>query len=518
MAAVPWTARANSHEHLEYLPSPEDIISGIAESLQQGRPGPPSVSRESLVFNDATLGLDRMLRLSSLERLMLNGTVTETSRRETIRRFLQTLDPSLPVSRPELFSNWPEREHILSDLVSQTLRNHTLHEIFSAVRTASGTPRSDSEYFRALLTVGTHHTGISQYLEAGHTRSFLMGDVLDPDTNIRILRHYVERTPLAERSRLSVSCPTRVPQNEAARAQHLDATTSYLRRVMGVLSTGGAQVDLQLSVGRNLLKGTGEGWVRRRAYLSDLLSRLPNSVGIDITQGIEEAYRPDFSPDRLEVVRSNIEDLFRMAGGRDVRIHAFEGGNAGIFYDALAEALENLARNPGRRPTSIRIGHIAHLDEPRFLPLFQRLRDSGVPVRIEVNPESNRVLQGSTAETIIERIRAAHRAGIPVELGTDGEGVLSRTVLDQLQDLQEYLRSQDLRGPRLNEELQLLDRLRRDTGITEEQWQSFLARRRERLHDHSFQTFCLWMVAGFRHGGAPCSLAEAIRLMNSCHP
>jgi hypothetical protein len=122
-------------------------------------------------------------------------------------------------------------------------------------------------------------------------------------------------------------------------------------------------------------------------------------------------------------MRKRLVQLFEASTreGIGVRLHAFENGSTGGFYDALWGALEE-CRIRKCEPSRLRVGHIYDLDDDSLKKLLKHVKKSDII--FEVNPESNYALLEPNTRMLVERIESMHRKGLRVAIGADGIGIL----------------------------------------------------------------------------------------------
>ncbi len=199
-----------------------------------------------------------------------------------------------------------------------------------------------------------------------------------------------------------------------------------------------ARTELRLfySVGRSDILN-GADLRRLRFQLEDLmlfaryLDR-PILGGIDIAGSIGERDQSDGNERELQRVIENFHEFFDMCARFKIplRIHAFEGANRGLFYQALWYAIEEYRGDP----LAIRIGHTNKLtkawigdaaaDRGSAAYLGALRANERISVVLESNFVSNHVLQDASLASLVNTARMAKAVGHTVVPGGDGGGFL----------------------------------------------------------------------------------------------
>jgi len=155
-----------------------------------------------------------------------------------------------------------------------------------------------------------------------------------------------------------------------------------------------------------LQRGSREGWLH----------------GVDISGSLWDSIS-DYDQPAEDLMRIRLKRIFEASSeaGFGIRIHAFEHGKQGGFYNALWDALRE-CKKEGCTPPALRIGHISDLDPESLNRLLKWVPKKNLI--FEVNAESNLRLLGPTSEDLIERIERLHTKGLRVAMGSDGVGIL----------------------------------------------------------------------------------------------
>ena len=144
--------------------------------------------------------------------------------------------------------------------------------------------------------------------------------------------------------------------------------------------------------------------------------------GIDISGSLwDSAFSYDV--DASALMKERLMELFRTSRdtGIGIRLHAFENGKTGGFYDALWGALEE-CKKARCEPQNLRIGHIYDLDDESLKRLLKSVKKESLV--FEVNAESNYQLLEPRTRMLVDRIEALHKKGLRVAIGSDGIGIL----------------------------------------------------------------------------------------------
>ncbi|NDF14107.1 hypothetical protein EB061_02145 [bacterium] len=144
--------------------------------------------------------------------------------------------------------------------------------------------------------------------------------------------------------------------------------------------------------------------------------------GVDISGSLWDSTF-EYGEDSTELMRKRLLQLFEASSqaGIGVRLHAFENGTIGGFYDALWSALKECKKRKCT-PNRLRIGHIYDLDDDSLERLLKYVKKSDVI--FEVNAESNYALREPNTHMLVERIESMHGKGLRVAIGSDGIGIL----------------------------------------------------------------------------------------------
>lgn len=152
--------------------------------------------------------------------------------------------------------------------------------------------------------------------------------------------------------------------------------------------------------------GTKEGWLH----------------GIDISGSLWDRTF-SYDVDASALMKERLIDLFKKSRESDIgiRLHAFENGRSGGFYDALWGALED-CKKARCSPPNLRIGHIYDLDDESLNRLLKSVKKESLI--FEVNAESNYQLLEPRTRMLVDRIESLHKKGLRVAIGSDGIGIL----------------------------------------------------------------------------------------------
>lgn len=157
--------------------------------------------------------------------------------------------------------------------------------------------------------------------------------------------------------------------------------------------------------------------------------------GVDISGSITEVLGYSAPDLKSDLIKKNLTLLLTYISENhlSLKVHAFEGANSGPFYDALRDVLKNY-KGPS---FELRIGHIAKLSKD-WCDFFKTLH-ALISVKIEANIASNLYLNSSvTLGDLKKNIEMAKEYSFPVNLGSDGRGILQGSSYLEQKELLEH--------------------------------------------------------------------------------
>lgn len=408
------TIRANNHhEHLENAPRAEDFL--------------PSAERywDSVGINNIYSPSQRPY--SDADRM----------RSETNRNLVFHL---VRIFEKE-FQGLPDAERRLEDKINSILSrmkdNSTLHDLATQI-----SPADPKQGLKLLLEFPTAADGSpigdrKLYIAIERTRREIF-KVVKPDVMADIFGRFFASESKTNGGVLHVTASDNYFRGQMG---------SGLKRVIGEARKNGIEMKIFASIGRQTIFDSKDSlWESRLRDMEVLLSKNDSGIrGIDLTGSMLENTGGHVPPGvTVGQTEARLRQLFDLAVKKNVelRLHAFEASNQGLFYEALNNVLATYDR-----PIRLRIGHIAamHPSDVARLGAFRRRLQQKFPtadVIADVNWKSNRILQGTPRERLRRNIIALQNEGIPTVSGADGRGIIGpestythqQTELDAFQD------------------------------------------------------------------------------------
>ncbi len=494
---IPILAFSNSHEHLSYLPSYEDIVKTLAEASD--------VAENKKLRAYTVEGAEkRVLNFEGgLTRAFINFLVYDPTREEFKNLFGQDYERNLVKSfKDELQTEYNERRKtgrqekkkekhfsylqenldaylkgdidldqtvkktIFRNLFSRLSNKESLNDVFKSL----GFDESNSAMiFRNIFEINESSKSIFGTITTARNGVFKFLDNYTLNGKNMVSRpflHYARRTPLAQRSYLDVSFNIS-ELNQAFRPENLVLIADRLNQTKS---------KFFYSLTRNFFG--------KKDNVTSYISRHSNIItGIDISGSIKEIAADNIRSSTGAIEQSKVEsinvykkgfrEIFTNNDLREIRIHAFEGASKGLFYRALWGELNSIAKDSTiKKIPKIRIGHINSVDSKTLRGLKaigKKFEASGksLDIEFEASYTSNSRLHGARPLYFLDKVTEIYNAGFKVSLGTDGAGIFKTTIIDQLIELDQFV---------AKDQMDAFRSIIRNTGITQEAWRDYLSK------------------------------------------
>jgi hypothetical protein len=289
------------------------------------------------------------------------------------------------------------------------LRKTKSFEDFSEViSTRFAEPRSTEQIMRSFFEIDeSHAVSLESYAWAGEIRNKIFH--LRPTFIKPAVLSAMNRAPGHQIRK----CVFTIPKTMMEKRLLEDLVHEFERRRMQAqfyysiprrqLSNAGSKFDKAIEA---VKIGRKEGWLH----------------GIDIAGSLWDGIA-EFNEAEVNLMKERLVTLFSASSTSDIgiRLHAFENGRKGGFYDALWPALEE-CKIKKCLPKKLRIGHIYDLDDASLNKLLKYVRKSDLV--FEVNLESNYQLLAPRTDQLIKTIEKLHKKDLRVAIGSDGIGIL----------------------------------------------------------------------------------------------
>ena len=378
LALTPDVKAGNEHEHLQYLPGYEDIQSAFKGELTTLPAGE--------VFGKSSFHI--------IQQIFGNEVIAK-------------LFPEVSFYQGQKFD-----EVLAKAEVDRVVANSTFGGLCERIAETKILNRSTIQVLRSFFDLSeSNGNALEKYLAIAQVRNRLFE--LHPDSFLDSMKSYLSHATRSDLLKTGFSIPKYMAKKE------LLSTLQEMYRAKG------AQVNFYVSVPRSWLTqsdfsledelfkisrpGFREGWIQ----------------GIDIAGSVVENEASYKNPKKIEkTLKKNIEKLFHESqqNSMPIRVHAFEAGREGVFYDAFWQSLDS-CRETECFARQLRIGHIQAL-EKSDIQRFAKLKDK-MQIVFEANIESNlQVQKASEIQKLVQTIEDLHQEGFRVVLGSDGLGVL----------------------------------------------------------------------------------------------
>jgi len=362
----------NEHEHLQYLPSYEEIFKASGGKLG-------SYPAKNVISNPVMMV--QALGEESFSRLLPPKVALRVQGKMNIQGITQAL------------GSWPDQ--------------YTFAQACEKMSLVSSGRLKPEQIMKSFFSSDS----LEGYITSGQVRNTLFEK--RPALLVQAIEEHLKTSPLSVFNKNAFSVPKFL------------VNRSVLGRLKNIYESRGAQVKFYYSLPRNILakpsfdfqgtlagmsEGIQEGWLH----------------GIDISGSIREGVAPD-PAGKSAIFGERFEQLFKFSHDKKiaVRIHAYEGTRTGAFYDGFWKSFNECAVK-NCAPHQLRIGHIQALGEEDIDRLSQLTKSRSIV--FEANIESNVKLQsGTETQKLAKTIEKIHAENMRVVIGADGLGILGES-------------------------------------------------------------------------------------------
>jgi hypothetical protein len=370
--AAPTAMAGNVHEHIQYLPTYEDIQHAVGGSLGKFR-------MSDLIQIDPKKHYLQNLESQFGKNLFSEKQWQKMIENETLESFCEKI------------------------AATPRMRKIRLSEIFEL------TPK---RIMRGLfMNEDWHVNPKGAYQSAGSIRNRLFFHL---DQNHSILTKSIEKnlknSRIWQNSKSVLSVPKKL------------ANPNVLNSITQIFQKHGYQSQYYLSIPRGILEDQAEKEFKKTLQLIQNGAQEGWLHGVDVSGSIRERWARNQKSESIRF-KDRLKQIFEHSHHQEIalRIHAFEESNRGPFYDDFWEVLKNSAEQK-KLPHTLRIGHIQGLLKEDIHRIGQYR--NAMDIIFEANPESNLALNRSYTETLVNNIQMIHQSGMKVALGSDGAGIL----------------------------------------------------------------------------------------------